>query len=69
MKQTPNIEIWSKSILTIIATALCIIVVQSAVVGPAGAAFGDCGSHGNPCYIKITDSRIYISGCLFLHCR
>ena len=47
-----QIDAWTKFVLTIIAGALCVLVAQNAIT-PAIAAFGDCGSFLNPCYIKV----------------
>ena len=47
------IDIYTKTVLTVIAAALIAIIARQAAT-PAKAAFGDCGeTFISPCYIKV----------------
>lgn len=50
------VDWYSKGILTIIAAALCALVVQQALV-PARAA-SDCGSSRDECYVIISGATL-----------
>jgi hypothetical protein len=50
------IDAYTKTILTVIAFALLILIGQhSSYTKPAKAAFDDCGDKENPCRILICD--------------
>ena len=46
------IDTYSKIVLTAIAAALCVLVIQN-VAGPAEAVGTSCGDYFNPCYVTI----------------
>ena len=45
------IDIYSKVVLTVIATALCALVAQN-FIQPASAIGDGCGSRSDPCYVR-----------------
>ena len=49
------IDTYSKIVLTVIAAALCALVLQNATT-PAEAVGRDCGERFDPCYVKIQGS-------------
>ncbi len=50
-----NIDLYTKTVLTVIAVALCVIVFQQGF-GSAVALSDGCGSRGNPCYVATTNT-------------
>ena len=51
---TLRIDLWTKTVLTIIAAALCALAAQNAVT-PATAAFLECGSSFfDPCHVSVS---------------
>ena len=52
MRGDDMIDAYSKIVLTVIAAALCALVIQN-VAGPAGAVGTSCGGYFDPCYVTI----------------
>jgi len=46
-----NIDLYTKTVLTVIAVALCVIVFQQGF-GSAIALGDGCGSYLSPCYVN-----------------
>ena len=55
MKEADMIDRYSKIVLTVIAAALCALVLQNATT-PAEAVGRDCGERFDPCYVKVQGS-------------
>ena len=53
------VDLYTKAVLTVIAVALSVVAIRSAV--PTALAVGDgCGSSGDPCYVT-QDGTIFVS--------
>ncbi len=47
-------DAYTKTVLTVIAVALCAIALQG-VVGDADAVDAGCGDIFNPCFVRVVD--------------
>ena len=47
------VDLYTKAVLTVIGIALCILVAQSLVPRVSATSPGNCGSHSNPCHVKM----------------
>ena len=63
------IDIYTKAVLTVIATALMLLAGQNfTYTKQASAAFGPCGEKGNPCRMVMCQQSRKLTGELVLNC-
>ena len=60
------VDRYTKIVLTIIAIALCGLVLQNAV--PTAAAVGEeCGKSWDPCHVYVKGGNVTVSGGVFTY--
>jgi len=55
-----NIDLYTKTVLTVIAVALCVIVFQQGL-GSAVALGDGCGDINNPCFVETGIKALEVS--------